>query len=83
MRTDALTGALDAVASRSPMRLTLNGEPHDLPDEMTVSLLLEHLDLKGPVAVERNQQVVPRAEHRTERLASGDVIEIVHFVGGG
>lgn len=65
------------------MRLTVNGEPHDLPDEMTVSLLLRHLQLDGPVAVERNQEVVPRAQHPTARLESGDVIEIVHFVGGG
>lgn len=65
------------------MRLTVNGEPHDVPDETTVAQLLQHLDLKGPVAVERNSQVVPRASHPTERLGSGDVVEIVHFVGGG
>jgi sulfur carrier protein len=37
----------------------------------------------GPVAVERNQEVVPRAEHAATRLDEGDSLEIVHFVGGG
>lgn len=65
------------------MRLTVNGEPHDVPEETTVSGLLLHLGLSGPVAVERNTQVVPRASHPTVLLESDDVIEIVHFVGGG
>jgi sulfur carrier protein len=38
---------------------------------------------QGPVAVERNREVVPRAEHAATLLAEHDVIEIVHFVGGG
>ena len=43
-----------------------------------------HLGLtEGPVAVERNREVVPRAQHETTELVENDVIEIVHFVGGG
>ena len=37
----------------------------------------------GPVAVEKNGEVVRRALHESEVLAEGDVVEIVHFVGGG
>jgi sulfur carrier protein len=65
------------------MRLMVNGEPQDVPDAVTVSTLLAHLGLEGPVAVERNAQVVPRAEHEAVVLEAEDVIEIVHFVGGG
>jgi sulfur carrier protein len=65
------------------MRLTVNGEPQDVPDSATVAALLQHLGLSGPVAVERNSQVIPRAEHETVELESEDIIEIVHFVGGG
>ena len=66
------------------MRLTVNGEPRDVPDQLTVRGLIEHLGLtEGPVAVERNRLVVPRAEHESTPLTSNDVIEIVHFVGGG
>jgi sulfur carrier protein len=66
------------------MQLTVNGQPRDVPDGLTVRGLIEHLGLtEGPVAVERNREVVPRAEHATIRLDENDVIEIVHFVGGG
>ena len=66
------------------MRITTNGEGIEVPESTTVRGLIEHLDLTGgPVAVERNGDVVPRAEHVATALAEGDVIEIVHFVGGG
>ena len=35
------------------------------------------------VAVERNEEVVPRAQHESTELAEGDRVEVVHFVGGG
>lgn len=38
---------------------------------------------QGPVAVERNGEVVRRRDHATVTLSEGDVVEIVHFVGGG
>ncbi len=66
------------------MRLVVNGAPREVPDGVTVLGLVEHLRLAdGPVAVERNLEVVPRAEHPNTVLCDGDVVEIVHFVGGG
>jgi sulfur carrier protein len=66
------------------MQVTVNGEPQQVPDALTVRGLIEHLGLtEGPVAVEKNREVVPRAEHACTRLDDGDVLEIVHFVGGG
>ena len=66
------------------MRLVVNGDPVDAAVGITVQGLLKQLDLaSGPVAVERNGDVVPRAEHATTILAEGDTIEVVHFVGGG
>ncbi|MCU0656953.1 MAG: sulfur carrier protein ThiS [Polyangiaceae bacterium] len=66
------------------MHLIINGDPVETPDGLTIRQLLEHLGLiGGPVAVERNQEVVPRGEHEAVALAEGDVLEIVHFVGGG
>lgn len=66
------------------VQITVNGEPRDVPDALSVRQLIEHLGLTdGPVAVEKNRQVVPRAEHESTPIADGDVLEIVHFVGGG
>lgn len=66
------------------MKITLNGEPKDVPDDLTVRGLIVHLGLgSGPVAVEQNREVVPRAEHDSRAVRDGDAIEIVHFVGGG
>ena len=46
--------------------------------------LIEHLALtNGPVAVEVNRAIVPRAKHESHVVSEGDTIEIVHFVGGG
>ena len=66
------------------MRVQVNGEAKDVPEGTTVRRLVELLWLTdGPVAVEKNGEIVRRAHHPTEALAEGDVIEIVHFVGGG
>ena len=62
----------------------MNGARREVPDGATVVALLRHLGLtEGPVAVEINRAVVPRARHAERRVEPGDVIEIVHFVGGG
>jgi sulfur carrier protein len=66
------------------MRLVVNGDAVEAEAGITVQGLLKSLDLAaGPVAVERNGEVVPRAEHPTTTLSEGDTIEVVHFVGGG
>jgi thiamine biosynthesis protein ThiS len=66
------------------MNVTINGSPHDVPDDLTIKDLVVHLGLgAGPVAVEVNREIVPRAQHATHKIAGGDAIEIVHFVGGG
>lgn len=66
------------------MNLFVNGEPASAADSATVEALLEQMGLpqKG-VAVERNREIVPKSLYATTRLAEGDRIEIVQFVGGG
>ena len=66
------------------MLVTVNGEAQEVPEGLTLRGLIELLRLTdGPVAVEKNGEVVPRAEHAACSLSPGDVLEIVHFVGGG
>lgn len=66
------------------MRLVLNGEAKDVADAMTVAALVESLGLgQTRVAVEVNRKIVRRAAWDETQLADGDVVEVVHFVGGG
>lgn len=65
------------------MKITVNGEAREVAEGTTVAALVTALGIAGPVAVERNRDVVPRAEHATTKLAEGDQLEVVHFVGGG
>jgi len=66
------------------MRITLNGEPHELSAPVTVDALLRSLGIDSRrVAVERNLFVVRRAHYESEIVGEGDEVEIVNFVGGG
>jgi thiamine biosynthesis protein ThiS len=66
------------------MQVTVNGARQELPEGATVRGLLEHLALAtGPVAVEINRVIIPRAQHALHVVNEGDTIEIVQFVGGG
>jgi len=66
------------------MRITLNGESREIAEGITVRALLDGLNLgKGPIAVERNAVIVPRAEHESAIIHENDTLEVVQFVGGG
>jgi thiazole synthase len=64
--------------------ITLNGQPRDVPEPLTVAELLALLQVKPEhVAVERNRDLVPRARHAQQTLQPGDELEVVTLVGGG
>ena len=66
------------------MQIKLNGEFRDLAEGTTISQLIEQLKLDPRyLAVERNRQVIPRAQHREATLEEGDQLEVVTLVGGG
>lgn len=66
------------------VQLRINGECRRFEAPLHVRALLERLGLPDVgVAVERNMEIVPRAEHETTQLADGDELEIVTLVGGG
>jgi thiamine biosynthesis protein ThiS len=64
--------------------VTVNGERREVAEGTTVGGLVALLGLpRERVAVERNRDVVRRAEWDAVALEEGDVLEVVHFVGGG
>lgn len=68
----------------SEMRIFLNGEAKEIADGTSVLDLVLTLtgDPRG-IAIERNLEIVPKAEHAATMLADGDRLEVVQFVGGG
>ena len=67
------------------MHLLINGKDHDdLPDGLTVAALITHLGLpETKIAIERNREVVSKSAYADTQLATNDVLEIIHFIGGG
>ncbi|HSK03525.1 MAG TPA: sulfur carrier protein ThiS [Kofleriaceae bacterium] len=64
--------------------VVINGQSRTVNAGTTVAALIGELGLGDrKVAVERNREVVPRAQHATTVLADGDRLEVVTFVGGG
>jgi thiamine biosynthesis protein ThiS len=71
-------------ASTEPLNLIINGEPRAFAGAMTVAALINALELDlRKVAVELNREIVPRSTYSHVALSTGDVLEIVHFIGGG
>lgn len=66
------------------MQICVNGEPREVESGTTLSRLLEELKMQPRyLAVERNFELVPRAQHAACVLGEGDSLEIVTLVGGG
>jgi thiazole synthase len=71
-------------ATTNSISLTLNGDPRRVAAGCSVADLVRDIGLDpAKVAVERNLEIVPRSTLADVALADGDVLEIVHFVGGG
>lgn len=66
------------------MQVQVNGETMALPEGATVAALIEKMALTGRrLAVEVNEDIVPRSQHVEFTLNNGDRIEVVHAIGGG
>jgi len=67
-----------------PILITVNGEARHLPAPLPLSAFLAEAGLDTrKVAVERNEEIVPRSAYASTLLGAGDALEIVHFIGGG
>jgi len=66
------------------LEITVNGELMKFSSELTVLELLRKLDMNPQsVIVELNRVILERNALDTVTLRTGDVVEIVQFVGGG
>ncbi|HLV76494.1 MAG TPA: sulfur carrier protein ThiS [Marinobacter sp.] len=66
------------------MQIQVNGKALELTQGATVAELVEQLALTGKrIAVEVNEDIVPRSRHGEVILNEGDRVEVVHAIGGG
>ena len=66
------------------MVLEVNGEVTQLADGASLHDLVIQLDIVGQrIAIEVNQDIVPRSQHALHLLNAGDKVEVVHAIGGG
>jgi sulfur carrier protein len=66
------------------MKVHVNGEEKEIADGLSVAGLLNELQIRpGRVVVELNRTIIAREAHESTSLKHGDMLEIVHFVGGG
>jgi sulfur carrier protein len=69
------------------LSLIVNGQPREfvgLPSPATLAQVIAAMNLKGDrIAVEHNGEIAQRARWDGVAVASGDRLEVVHFVGGG
>ena len=70
---------------RETVTLAVNGDPREVPRGSTLAQLLEELRLDPRmIVVEHNREILrDRAAFGSLTLNDGDVLELVHFVGGG
>ena len=64
--------------------MRVNGKeiPLNAPISLQAFFLEQHYDLRT-IAVERNEEIVPKATYAEVMLQDCDVLEVVHFMGGG
>jgi sulfur carrier protein len=64
--------------------IVFNGQSRRISSNLTVAQLLQQLELTPQhIAVEINEQLVPRERHQEHVLREGDRLEVVTLVGGG
>jgi sulfur carrier protein len=63
--------------------VTINGQSVEAAGKSVAQYLAEAGYNTARIAVERNEEIVPKAKYAETVFADGDVVEVVNFVGGG
>ena len=72
------------MSPRDPVTIVLNGDATEVEPGLSITELLELLRVpQGRVVVEHNRRILRGEELAAARIAAGDELELVHFVGGG
>jgi len=72
------------LSAQDHMQIILNGSNREIPENLSAAALLQDLGLAGKrLALEINQEIVPRSTFENRLLTAGDQVEIVQAIGGG
>jgi sulfur carrier protein len=63
--------------------ISVNGKSVTVAEQITVTDLVQQLQVSGRFAVEVNEEIVPSSQHARRQLYAGDRVEIVQAIGGG
>jgi len=67
------------------MKITVSGDQKEVKDGITIAELIQQENVETPeyVSVSVNEEFAQRADFETQKLADGDVVEFLYFMGGG
>jgi sulfur carrier protein len=66
------------------MKIVINGESKTVSEKLTVQQLIQELGIEEQkLALEVNEEIVPRSTFSEHLLQPGDIVEIIHAIGGG
>ena len=66
------------------IHILINGEEKEIASGLNIAGLLDELQIRpARVVIELNRTIISRDAHESTLLKEGDMLEIVHFVGGG
>ncbi|MBE9525476.1 MAG: sulfur carrier protein ThiS [Proteobacteria bacterium] len=66
------------------MEIFVNGKSRQVEESFSALQLLESMELVGKrLALEINEEIVPKSRHAEYLIAAGDKVEIVNAIGGG
>lgn len=66
------------------MKIIVNGQTMTVSENLTAIELLEELGMAGKkLALEINEEIIPRSSFTDHKINKADKIEIIHAIGGG
>jgi len=66
------------------MQIHINGETKDVPENITITALLQHLNVdEATIVVQRNEEILSRTAFADTLVSPADTLELIRFVGGG
>lgn len=70
--------------ANTTLHIHLNGKETTFPEGSTLADIIHHHQLDSrEVALCVNDHIIPRSQYNATAIAAGDIVELVHFIGGG